>query len=107
MAERVAQWNGVSGRGYWYLVFPIDQVFQDEPGTYIFATETQQDQFRAEYIGETGNLGERLANHEKKDCAKRHGATQVHVHTAEGGEAVRKAEEADLIARNDPPCNNI
>lgn len=58
------------------------------------------------YIGQTENLGDRLENHEKEACAKRNGATHIHVHGNGSGEKARKAEEKDLILKWQPPCND-
>ena len=79
--------------------------FKDEPGNYIFAKETSSGYWTPIYIGETDSLKDRLSNHEKMPCVKRHGGTHVHVHTSSSDEQARRAEESDLLAKWDPPCN--
>ncbi len=56
-------------------------------------------------MGQTSSLKERLADQEKEACAKNQGATHVHAHINSGVEAVRLAEESDLIRRWEPVCN--
>ena len=79
--------------------------FREVPGNYIFAKETSPGRWAARYIGQTINLNERLGDHEKEACAKRNGATHIHVHANGSGEQARKAEEKDLILNNQPTCN--
>ena len=98
-------WAGQSGKEYKYWVYPIGTSFKEEAGNYIFARETKPASWSPCYIGQTENLNQRLGDHEKETCAKRHGATHIHAHLTDGGEAVRRAEEADLIAKWTPPCN--
>jgi len=103
---RTIVWAGISGKGYTYEIHPIGTTFKEEPGNYIFAKETQPRNWTPCYIGQTENLNKRLENHEKEGCAKRNGATHIHAHLTSGGEAVRKAEEEDLIRKWKPPCND-
>ncbi|MFA5293773.1 MAG: GIY-YIG nuclease family protein [Phycisphaerae bacterium] len=98
-------WPGLSGKEYKYGIYPIGTSFKKEPGNYIFAKQNTQGYWTPCYIGQTENLDERLGNHEKEACAKRNGATHIHVHLTSGGESIRKAEEKDLIQKWKPPCN--
>jgi hypothetical protein len=98
-------WPGKSGTEYQYWIYPIETTFTNGPGNYIFAKETQPGHWSPCYIGQTQNLGDRLSNHEKEACAKRKGATHIHVHVNRDGERARKAEEKDLILKWKPPCN--
>lgn len=98
-------WPGQSGKEYKYWIYPIGTTFNKEPGNYIFAKETRPGYWSPCYIGQTENLDERLTDHEKEACAKRHGATHIHTHVTLGGEAIRRAEEGDLIQKWTPPCN--
>lgn len=102
---RTIMWLGQSGEEYKYWIYPIGFSFKKEPGNYIFAKETKPNSWSPRYIGQTKNLDERLGDHEKEVCAKRHGATHIHAHLTSGGESIRKAEERDLILRWQPPCN--
>lgn len=105
MTAQTVRWQGQSGRIYDYEVHPIGTTFVDKPGNYIFAA-VSSGTWKACYIGQTENLKDRLANHEKEPCAKRHGATHIHAHLTTSGEATRKAEEEDLIRLHRPPCND-
>ncbi len=104
MTTQTVKWTGQSGKTYDYFVYPIGTSFAAKPGNYIFAAVTSG-VWKPCYIGQTENLNDRLGDHEKEACAKRHGATHIHAHLTEGGESVRKAEEADLISCWKPPCN--
>lgn len=99
-----AIWTGASGRQYEYQVFDARTNWNDVPGNYIFAA-LAQGRWRACYIGQTESFKNRLPNHESWACAAQNGATHVHARVNRGGEQARKAEEADLIASNQPPCN--
>ncbi|MDA2933471.1 hypothetical protein MYX82_03920 [Acidobacteria bacterium AH-259-D05] len=105
MAEQTIMWPGASGEQYRYWISDMNSSFKDEPGNYIFAKETSPNRWTPIYIGQTESLKNRLTDHEKLPCIKRHGGTHIHAHTTPGGEQVREAEEADLLAKWDPPCN--
>ena len=98
-------WPGQSGSQYQYWIYPIGTAFREEPGNYIFAKGTIPGGWTPCYIGQTENLNQRLEDHEKEACAKRNGATHIHVHLNNGGEAARRVEEKDLIVKWKPPCN--
>ncbi len=103
---KTIMWSGKSGKKYEYWIYPMTMAFQDdEPGNYIFAKENSPGRFSPVYIGETQNLKERLSNHNELPCITRNGGTHIHVHTTPGTESTRKAEEADLLAKWDTPCN--
>jgi len=103
--ESTIMWPGLSGKEYKYWIYPIGSSFKKEPGNYLFGKETRPGYWSSCYIGQTENLDERLGDHEKEACAKRNGATHIHAHLTGGGEVVRRAEEKDLIAKWNPPCN--
>jgi len=98
-------WIGASGKQYKYSIHSLDTSFMEEAGNYIFAKISPQYQWVPVYIGQTKDLNRRLENHEKEACAKRHGATHIHAHLTSGGEAVRLAEEADLLKKWNTDCN--
>ena len=98
-------WDGLSGKEYKYWIYKIGTSFKEEPGNYIFAKETKAGYWRPCYIGETENLNQRLGDHEKEECARRHGFTHIHAHLNSAGEAVRRTEEKELIMKWKPPCN--
>ena len=106
MATADIQWEGASGKKYGYWIYKIGTTFKDEPGNYIYAKESSPNRWRPVYIGETGSLRDRLADHEKEDCATRNGATHIHAHTSSNDVSVRRAEESDLIEKWNPVCND-
>ena len=101
------EWEGKSGKRYKYWICPLDNPMKAEPGNYIFAREVPPNNFEPVYIGETGDLKDRLnvRPHEKMPCIQENGATHIHAHTNPNGEVARKAEETDLIERMVTPCN--
>ena len=97
--------KGKSGTVYQYEIYPIGHVFPAVAGNYIFAKEAAPGWWSSIYIGQTADLSERFDGHHKMPCIRAHGATHVHAHGNNGGEQARRAEEADLIANYNPPCN--
>lgn len=98
-------WTGLSGKTYTHHIYPIDTTFKEASGNYLYAKEVSPGHWTPLYIGQTKNLSDRLSNHEKEDCARRRGATHIHAHVNQDGEQARLAEEADLIGKWKPPCN--
>lgn len=101
MAQNVT-WTGKSGKRYEYTVHGLNTTWNEVAANYIFANGSYQ----ALYVGETGNLKERMANHEKMQCAERNGVTHICSHTNSAGQAARRAEEQDIIAMGKPVCND-
>ena len=99
-------WTGESGSKYGYWIHPIKSQFRKIAGNVIFATQTQTGKWVPIYIGQIRNFDEGLAKHEKELCAKKRGATHVHVHFSSPDEHVREAEKADLVAKWKPVRNN-
>jgi hypothetical protein len=97
-------WPGKSGARYQYWVYPTSTEFKHEPGNYIYA-KVVSGNWVPVYIGQSSDLGSRLANHEKDVEAKRNGATHIHAHTS-ASEGARLAEERDLIVLWKPICND-
>ncbi len=104
MANETVNWPGASGTKYKYWVHSLDTTFKDQGGNYIFAKKTASGKWTPVYIGETESLSDRLPNHDKLPCVRRNGGTHIHAHTS-GGQRERRAEEADLLANFNPPCN--
>ena len=105
--ERTVEWEGKSGTKYTYWISPLGATMKAEPGNYIFAREGPPNNFEPVYIGETGDLNDRLNvnPHEKMPCIQENGATHIHTHINSAGEVTRKAEETDLKERWKTPCN--
>lgn len=99
------KWPGLSKREYEYEVYPLGTSFKEQPGNYIFAKVAASGYWTACYIGQSENLEQRLGDHEKEAHARSLGATHIHAHLTTSGEAMRKAEESDLIQNCRPPCN--
>ena len=105
--EPTINWEGKSGAKYKYWIYPIKQGFSASPANYIYARETKPGSWRPIYIGETGDISDRpLDTHHKRSCIVREQARHIHVHKSSANKKERTDEEADLVARWNPVCND-
>ncbi len=104
--EPTIDWPGKSGNAYHYWIYPLPPAFEADPGNYVFARETKPARWIPIYVGETGDLSERFDDHHAMPCIKRNNATHIHVHAHTAGKEARQDEEADIIARWNPPCHD-
>lgn len=100
------RWEGESGRRYGYWVYSIEATFRKIAGNFIFAKQDGPGQWTPLYVGETQNFDKGFGDPEGVACARRHGATHVHVHFSSPSESTRSAECRDIIARWGPICND-
>jgi hypothetical protein len=98
-------WPGQSGREYHYQICPLDAVFKPLPGNFIYAKELSDGDWSPIYIGVTRDLHQRLEGHVSLRDAIANGATHLHAHYCNAGQAARCSEEHDLIQRWHPVCN--
>ena len=100
-------WTGKSGKKYRYEFLNNITAAGINPvsGNYAFVKQLPNRNFIPLYFGQAENLQARLPNHERWEEAKRLGATYVMAHSTQGGDAVRCAEEIDLIQQWQPPMN--
>lgn len=103
-----ATFNGKTG-SYRFEVYPIDTTFEQVGALYIFTKRAVDSPGKGThtfiYIGQTDSLAERIPNHEKWPCIKRHNANCICIHI-DNSEQSRLKKEEDLLAGNDTPCNN-
>ena len=102
-------WEDEFGNEYEYRIYPIDSRFaeyEDIGGNYIFARQgpIETNEWYPQYIGQTKDIKQRHENHDKEACARRNGATHIHVHVNPNGET-RSAEEMKLVDTYSPVCN--
>ena len=101
--------TGASGTKYSFDVYPDGQSLPAIAGVYYVSLREpkQSDGYSHHkvYIGESKNVADRLAGHEKENCFETHKANCVSVH-AESNAQSRVNKEADLIASYEPPCND-
>jgi hypothetical protein len=103
-----ATFTGASGTQYSFAVYPLNTSFGDVGAVYIFTKRTAtQDNgtHKLLYIGESGELGTRISNHEKLPCVNQHGGNCICVH-GDNSQDSRRNKESDLISHYDPPCND-
>ncbi|MGA2802546.1 MAG: hypothetical protein ABSE97_09310 [Verrucomicrobiota bacterium] len=99
-------WPGKSGKEYKYEIYPIDASFNPEPANYIYAKQSEDGSWTPLYIAQTRDLRQRLEGFEKQTLAIHNGATHIHVHISNEGQAARCSEERDLILCWQPVCND-
>lgn len=98
-------WIGQSGAVYQYQIYPLDTEFRPFPGNYIYAGQTETGEWVPIYVAQTRDMHQRLEGHERLQPAIANGATHIHMHYCERGQAARCTEERDLITRWQPVCN--
>jgi hypothetical protein len=99
------EWGGASGTTYKHWIYPIGTPLAAKGGNYVFAKEIRPKEWTPIYIGQTSDLSTRFEDHHKKECIKRNGATHIHAHL-NAKESDRLAEEADLLKKWGPACND-
>jgi predicted GIY-YIG superfamily endonuclease len=99
-------WPGVSGKSYAYEVHPFGTSLKAEAGNYIYAKLNTQGQWVPLYIGETEDLNDRVATHEKRECVRKNGVTHIHAHLTSGAKSVRLDEETNIRNNYNTPCND-
>jgi hypothetical protein len=101
--------KGESGSNYTFDVCTFDTIFPNASGVYVFAKLRFNDQVLEHitplYIGESSDIGDRIANHEKWPCVEKHGCTHICVMMLSGQRSREKAE-TDLRHNYDTPCND-
>ncbi len=100
-------WTGQSGKEYQYEIYPIDTDFRPLPGNYVYAKQTEDGGWIPLYIAQTRDMHQRLEGHEKLQDSLENGATHIHMHYCEAGQASRCTEERDLVNRWQPQCNTV
>jgi hypothetical protein len=98
-------WIGQSGTVYRYEIYPLDTTFRPLPGNYIYAGQSEAGEWVPLYVGQTRDMHQRLEGQEKLQPAMQQGATHIHMHYDQKGQATRCTEERDLIVRWQPVCN--
>lgn len=96
------------GSKYTFNVHGADTSFKDVGAVYIFTQRTVKNGKGTHsflYIGETGELGTRIANHEKWACVNANGCNCICVHRVDD-EGARLIIEAALRNSNPTPCND-
>lgn len=99
---------GKSGNRYTFNTYSENTKFQNIGAVYIF-TKRYQDASGTYsqiplYIGESGELGTRIENHEKWPCVMRQGCTHISIMSESDGRK-RLDIETDLIQGYQPVCN--
>jgi len=88
-----------------FEVYPLDANFKNDfAAVYVFSRPTDIFTQIPVYVGETGQLGIHIPNHEMWPCVRRNDVTCICIH-GDGWKRSRKKKAQDLIKRYDPPCN--
>lgn len=103
-----ATFYDASGTGYAFIAYPLDSSFGNDGAVYVFSQRTTdatgKGTHKLIYIGETGELGDSIINHEKWPCIRQYGANCICVHPDADAQG-RLRKKADLIQNYNPPCN--
>lgn len=88
---------------YVFSVYDVNVTWKPVPAIYAMIDR----QGTPMYIGQTDNLSNRRPGlaHEKWQLAASQGAIAVAIRINDGGDAIRKSEEASLIRAYNPPAN--
>ena len=101
--------TGASGQTYDFEVYTFDTDFNAVGAVYAITHRAQKEDgsysHAVIYIGETGDLSTRFDDHHKKDCFAQYNANCKCIRL-DDDEDSRRAKEADLIAKYNPPCND-
>lgn len=102
--ERIIVFEGESGNKYQFTIYPANTNFNENIGAvYVFCSKNIKG-FTPLYIGETGELGKRIADHEKWDCVLSHDCTHICIRAVSGRDE-RLDIETDLRHNYNTPCN--
>jgi len=100
--------TGASSASYTFEIYPWNTPFNPVAAVYVvtkgFLAKDGGFRHSILYVGETGSLSERFANHHKADTMQRHQANHITV-LLERNPEIRLRIEADLIDAYNPPCN--
>ena len=101
--------SGSSGADYQFEVYPVGSPFSDFGAVYMFTNRTEGEdgkgQHAAVYIGESDELGARLAKQDLPKSAERYKFNRVCIYR-EDDEDLRLAAEVDLRKRYKPKGNS-
>lgn len=93
---------------YAFEVYTTDTIFNSAGGVYIFSKRSVGLDGKGAhtflYIGQTSSLKERIPNHQKLPCIRRHGVNCICVHRDNDANS-RLRKEIDLLSVNKTLCN--
>jgi hypothetical protein len=96
-------WQGASLAWYFHSIREFAETTAIGTANYIMVRRELDGRRTALYIGQSGNLGERLPNHEKFAEARRLGANELHIHFLANSASDRFSIETDLRNGHNPP----
>jgi hypothetical protein len=100
------RWQGVSQAWYLHSIFDFAETTVITSCNYIMVRREFDGRRAALYIGQSGDLSDRLPNHEKFAEAQRLGANELHLHFLANSSAERFRIETDLRNGHNPPLND-
>lgn len=91
--------------GYTFLgPWATTSILYEEPGVYVILCKTNES-YTVLDVGESENIKERVQNHERKDCWKRHCSGNItYAEIKEPDEDKRRAIEKTIREKINPPC---
>ena len=101
-------YRGDSGSDYEFTVYSSDTSFDKMGAVYIITNRHQNisggHSHSLIYIGQTGDLSEGFAKHQKQGCFALHNYNCILVYRKDN-EKVRMFVESDLLGKHAPLCN--
>lgn len=73
-------------------------------GVYVITTKTAEDRHRVLDVGESGDLSDRLTNHERSGCWRSHEQQGIHMWCYYCEESERMEIETMIREAHNPPC---
>jgi hypothetical protein len=100
------RWQGASLAWYHHSIFDFAETTVITRANYIMVRREFDGKRTALYIGQSGDLSDRLPNHEKFAAAHRLGANELHLHFLADSSSERFSIETDLRNGHNPPLND-
>jgi len=97
---------GASGAKYPGQLLPLDAKLGRIECVYIIiAFQPHSMEYGTVYVGETANLEVHVAEHSKRDCWRREGASHVAIYRTHSSTRRRREIVSDIFAQYHCPCN--
>ena len=94
---------GSSGNQYDFVSYPWNSGW-NPIGVVYAVLKFASGQWHLLYVGETGDLKQRMANHHRQPAFDRHQKTHLAV-LVENSASRRQMIERDIMGKHTPPCN--
>lgn len=73
-------------------------------GVYVISTKQQNGKHRVLDVGESGDVRERVSNHDRASCWDSHKRDSLYMSAYQCGETTRMSLEGEIRKEYEPPC---